>query len=188
MHGRVRAWLGIATAAVLLAGGAGPAGVGLAQGTPQGCPVPRFAYRHGVVELSEGGRTTDVRVEVADTQAMREIGLMCRTALDPDAGMLFIFDSLTDAPFWMKDTLVPLSIAFIDADWHIVALLDMKVAPDPDKGPFMLYDPGHPYRYALEVNLGFFARHDINERAEVRFTLQAAGAPPAAVPAPPRRP
>jgi uncharacterized membrane protein (UPF0127 family) len=187
---RVRGWLGIAAAAALLGTGLRPAGVGLAQGAPRGCPVPRFTYKHGLVEFTEGGRTTDVHVEVADTQQMREVGLMCRPSLDPDAGMLFVFDSDTDVPFWMKDTLVPLSIAFIDAGWHIVSLQAMPVAPDPDN-PDRVYPPGHPYRYALEVNMGFFTRHGIDTRADVRFLSQGAGTPPAPNPAgsaPPRSP
>lgn len=140
--------------------------------TPLGaeCHVPSFAYRHGIVTFTERGRTTQVRVEIADTPERTEVGLMCRTALDPDAGMLFWFADKTQTPFWMKSTLIPLSIAFIDADWHIVRLMDMKVAADPENGPFETYAPPRPYRYALEVNLGFFAQHDIDENAEVRFS------------------
>jgi len=141
------------------------------------CRVPSFTYRHGVVMFTERERTTPVRVEIADTPAAQEVGLMCRTSLDPDAGMLFEYKDLTRGAFWMKDTLIPLSIAFIDGNWRIVSLMDMKVAPDPDKGPFEYYTPARSYRYALEVNQGFFAQHEIDEKADVHFTLQEARYP-----------
>ena len=61
-----------------------------------------------------------VTVEAADTPAEREHGLMGRTSLDTDEGMVFVFDGPTDGSFWMKDTLIPLSIAFWDEDGRIV--------------------------------------------------------------------
>jgi uncharacterized membrane protein (UPF0127 family) len=108
-------------------------------------------------------------VELADTPDRQAVGLMCRPTLDPDAGMLFMFHYSTRGAFWMKNTLIPLAIAFIDSDWHIVRIMEMAVAPDPAEGPFTYYEPPKPYRYALEVNAGFFARREISERAEVRF-------------------
>jgi uncharacterized protein len=139
-----------------------------------GCPVPSFTYKHGIVTFAESGHTAQVRVEIADTPEEMAVGLMCRTSLDPDAGMLFLFADTTHVAFWMKNTLIPLSIAFIDAGWHIVALMDMPVAPDPEN-PSETYMPPRPYRYALEVNQGFFARHALDERAVVHFSPQETG-------------
>jgi uncharacterized protein len=150
------------------------AGVVLASSLPAPlgaeCHAPSLAYKHGVVTFTERGHTTQVRVEIADTLEKQEVGLMCRTSLDPDAGMLFWFADTTQVAFWMKRTLIPLSIVFIDADWHVVRLTDMKVAADPENGPFEYFPSPRPYRYALEVNLGFFAQHDIDENADVRFS------------------
>ena len=72
----------VAIAGALAAAGPVPAGAP--------CSVPLFAYHTGIVVLSEGGRVTRVRVQIADTPDRRQVGLMCRPALDPDAGMLFI--------------------------------------------------------------------------------------------------
>lgn len=142
----------------------------------QACTVPAFRYRHGIVSFTEHGTTTDVRVEIADTEQARETGLMCRRALDPDAGMLFVFEDLTRAPFWMKNTLIPLSIAFLDNRWRVVGLDDMRVAPNPaDPPPTDLWAPAKAYRYALEVNQGFFKTHELDNKAKVRFT---SGEPP----------
>ncbi len=168
----MRIWL---LAVVLAAGalGTSPAEVGFAQTGPGSCRVPAFAYKHGTVTFTEHGTAAEVRVEVADTPDSAEAGLMCRTAMEPDAGMLFMFADDTRTPFWMKNTLIPLSIAFIDATWHIVGLMDMPVERDPSNPlPANLYAPQKPYRYALEVNQGFFARHGIDTKAEVRFARQ----------------
>jgi uncharacterized protein len=156
-----------AVAAAVLGFGAGVAG---ADGT---CQAPHFVYKHGNVTFGEHGQTTQVRVEIADTVETQEVGLMCRTALDPDAGMLFAFAADTSGSFWMKDTLIPLSIAFIDSNWHIVTIMDMKVEADPaHPDPRDLYAPPHAYRYALEVNQGFFVQHDIDTGAQVAFLGQ----------------
>jgi uncharacterized membrane protein (UPF0127 family) len=122
------------------------------------------------MSFTEHGTTVDVRVEIAETQQLREVGLMCRRSLDPDAGMLFVFEDQTRDPFWMKNTLIPLSIAFMGSHWEIVGILDMRVAPDPaNPPPSDVWAPSRPYRYALEVNQGFFKAHGLDERAEVHF-------------------
>ncbi len=99
--------------------------------------------------------TSRVRVEVADTPELREKGLVGRTSLADDAGMIFVWPDDTTSGFWMKDTLIPLSIAFISADGHVLAMFDMepcRVDPCP------VYDPGTRYRMALEANRGALAR------------------------------
>ena len=94
-----------------------------------------------------------VMVEIADTAETRARGLMGRTSLGPDAGMVFLFDDPSRSRFWMKDTLIPLSIAFWGPDGRIVGMLDMV----PCLGdPCRRYDPGVEYVGALEVNVGFF--------------------------------
>jgi hypothetical protein len=117
-----------------------------------------------VVGLQPAGRSRlEVRVEVAADQAARARGLMFRTTLPADAGMLFVFPDDTEGPFWMKDTAVPLSIAFIAADGRIVSIKDMQPRSTD------LTHPGARYRYALEVNQGFFDRVGVRvgDRAEL---------------------
>jgi len=138
----------------------------------QGGPSPDIKYKKGTLVLSQSFRRVRLQVEVADTPASRSQGLMYRRHLDEDAGMLFIFEATSRGGFWMKNTLIPLSIAFIDEHWKIVDIKDMQVAPDPAEGPFTIYESAKPYRYALEVNLGFFARHRIEVDAGVRYIPQ----------------
>jgi uncharacterized membrane protein (UPF0127 family) len=100
-----------------------------------------------------------IRVEVADDAEERARGLMGRRELAADAGMVFVFPETTSGGFWMKDTLIPLSIAFYDGSGTILRVLDMepcRVEPCP------LYDPGVAYRGALEVNQGAFDRWGVS--------------------------
>ncbi|HKV44782.1 MAG TPA: DUF192 domain-containing protein [bacterium] len=164
--------------AALVGTGSGPAWAA--------CSVPLFAYRHGTVTFAEGGHVARIHVEIADKSAQIEVGLMCRPSLDADAGMLFDFPYTTQSSFWMKNTLVPLAIAFIDSDWHIVRIMEMAVAPDPtadDASKFPLYNPQKPYRYALEVNTGYFTKHNLDDHADVRFIPEGSLSPRRGVPA-----
>lgn len=100
--------------------------------------------------INSFGERVPVQVEIADTDAERQTGLMGRTALAEDAGMLFVFDQQRPLSFWMKDTLIPLSIAYIDEGGAIVDIQDMQPL---DETP---HPSAAPARYALEVNQGFF--------------------------------
>jgi uncharacterized membrane protein (UPF0127 family) len=121
-----------------------------------------------VIETGAGAVT--FRVEVADTEAEREVGLMGRTSLDADAGMVFLFDGTTTASFWMKDTLIPLSIAFWGTDGRIVGILDMEPC---EADPCPTFNPGVPYVGALEANLGSFSDRGV----AVGDTVRLEGAP-----------
>jgi uncharacterized membrane protein (UPF0127 family) len=117
--------------------------------------------------LSDGDVSTTIAVEVADTPAEREQGLMGRRSLPADEGMVFTWPQDHRGAFWMKDTLIPLSIAFYAADGRIVRILDMTPCPTE---PCDLYDPGVAYRGALEANEGAFRRWGISEGDRLRLT------------------
>ena len=104
---------------------------------------------------NSAGERVEVPVEIAATDAERERGLMGRTALPEDAGMLFVFDQEQQLSFWMKDTLIPLSIAYIDGGGRIVDIQDMQPL---DETP---HPSAEPAKYALEVNQGFFNEHGV---------------------------
>lgn len=101
------------------------------------------------------------KVEVARTPAERARGLMERTRLPASGGMLFVFETADRHCFWMRNTPLPLSIAFIDASGRIVALADM--APRSDA----LHCPPSEVRYALEIAQGGFAARGIAPGARV---------------------
>ena len=101
------------------------------------------------------GADVVVYVEVADSPDEHQVGLMNRPSLPPDQGMLFDFGSETQTAFWMRNTLIPLSIAWFTRDGTIVDIQDMQPQTDD------LHSPKAAYWYALEVNQGFFARHGV---------------------------
>ncbi|NWN82642.1 MAG: DUF192 domain-containing protein [Halomonas sp.] len=108
--------------------------------------------------VSTGAGPHEFRVEVADESAERSRGLMGREQLAEDAGMLFLYsrEKAGDSGFWMYNTLIPLDIAFIDGEGHIVSTHTMMpcVSEAPARCP--VTRPGEPYRAALEVNAGLF--------------------------------
>lgn len=110
------------------------------------------------------GRPHTVRVELARSQEERALGLMYRTTLEEGRGMLFVFEGEQTLNFWMKNTLLPLSIAFIAGDGHIVDIQDMK--------PKSLETVRSkvPARYALEVPHGWFTRAGVRvgDRVDVQ--------------------
>jgi uncharacterized membrane protein (UPF0127 family) len=94
-------------------------------------------------------------VEVAATPQTREYGLMDRFSLLPDHGMLFVFESPQPLAFWMKNTYIPLSIAFVDQEGRILNIEDMRPqdeSPHWSKGPAL---------YAIEMRKGWFAAKGI---------------------------
>ena len=106
-----------------------------------------------VIETARGPVTLEL--EVAESRKERQQGLMGRESLPEKAGMLFVYDEPRDGSFWMKNTLIPLSIAFLGAQGEVLAMLDMEPCR---ADPCPLYKPGVSYHAALEVNQGAFER------------------------------
>jgi uncharacterized membrane protein (UPF0127 family) len=102
-----------------------------------------------------------IRVEVADSPGKRQSGLMYRTEMDADAGMVFVYPDEKERSFWMENTRLPLSIAYIDRAGTIVHIADM-VPFDRSAVPSIL-----PAMYAIEVNRGQFKRLGIEKGAQV---------------------
>ncbi len=99
--------------------------------------------------------TNSLNVEIASTPAERQKGLMFRNSMPQNHGMLFIFPKDEQLSFWMKNTKIPLSIAFIASDGTIKSLADMHVES------LEAIPSDFSVRYALEVNQGYFAQHNI---------------------------
>lgn len=116
-----------------------------------------------VITIEQGEARATVTVELAVTPGQRAQGLMYRRALDPDAGMLFIFPSDSRSGFWMRNTYIPLDIAYISADFVV---LEVRRGTPLDE---TVLSPSHPYRYVLEVNAGWFEAHGLGPGARVIF-------------------
>jgi uncharacterized protein len=113
-----------------------------------------------IIKVVSGNRKIHLTVQVADTPQKRDKGLMFVKNLPDNKGMLFVFSGETYGGFWMKNTLIPLSIAFLDSDGKILKILDMLPCKE-DICP--TYDPELSYHYALEVNIGWFEKNQIKE-------------------------
>ena len=122
------------------------------------CPVALasdISFARGTVTIAGAKTKATVRVEIAETDAQRARGLMFRTSLARNAGMLFLFQEPTRGAFWMKNTHIPLSIAFTDRRGRILKIMHMAPC---HADPCPTYDPQVTYRRALEVNRGAFRR------------------------------
>ena len=126
--------------------------------------VPSVPAGTLVISTDEG--EVRVNVGIAETEEARQQGLMNVPRLAEDRGMVFLQEEPTDGGFWMKDTLIPLSLAVWDEQGRIGSILDMEPCR---KDPCPVYDPGVVWIGALEVNKGFFAQHGVEVGDTVRL-------------------
>jgi uncharacterized membrane protein (UPF0127 family) len=111
------------------------------------------------VQLSTGMHL--IRAEVANTMATRMQGLMHRKSMPQGSGMVFVFEETAAHCMWMKNTFIPLSVAFIDETGVIVSISDMT--PHSEQS----HCAARPARYALEMNKGWFAQRGIKPGAKL---------------------
>jgi uncharacterized protein len=142
-----------------------PATLGLDAGasstTAQGATAPTAAYR---LEPADGPPVT-VRLEVAADPAARARGLMGRRRVPEGTGMVFLYPTDVAESFWMKNTLVPLSIAYVAGDGRVVSVAEMtpcRADPCPS------YAPAGPYRYAVELAAGALRAAGVGPGSRIR--------------------
>ena len=133
---------------------------------PPAHPSPSTAFHSLIVFRTSSGDEPRLRVAVARTDAERARGLMHIRSLPDDAGMAFVWASPTTSAFWMKDTLIPLSIAFVGSNDRIGAIEEMRPCTE---NPCPLYRSASPYTMAIEANAGWFDRHGISEGDTARL-------------------
>jgi uncharacterized membrane protein (UPF0127 family) len=118
------------------------------------------------IELRVGGQA--LLIELAFTSDQRERGLMFRSQMAANTGMLFVFPNDQNLSFWMRNTQLPLSIAFIDANQRILNIEEMQALDDKT-----FHQSRGPARYALELNQGWFVQYGVKAGDPVEFTLPA---------------
>jgi uncharacterized membrane protein (UPF0127 family) len=128
--------------------------------------TPVEGLPRGTLSIEGNSGPVQVDVSIAETRETKARGLMGVEEMDPDTGMVFLQDEPARISFWMKDTLIPLSIAFWGPDQRIATILDMEPCRT---STCPTYDPEIEWVGALEVNEGFFAEHGIEEGASVRL-------------------
>ena len=124
--------------------------LGAALGPQAAQAQPAAPQKLSTVTLGAG--MFNIKAEVAQTPHEHEIGLMWRTSMGANDGMLFIFPRPGKQCFWMKNTLIPLSIAFLDDDGRIVNIDEMQPQTETP------HCSARPVRYVLEMNKGWFAK------------------------------
>jgi uncharacterized membrane protein (UPF0127 family) len=125
---------------------------------PKATQSTPFGLRIAELKISN----VPITVELADTPQASENGLMFRDSLPEDHGMLFIFDQPRKASFWMRNTKIPLSIAYADSDGKILEIKSMNPLDET-----VVPSRSDEVDYALEVNQGWFARHGITSGAKI---------------------
>jgi len=122
--------------------------------------------KNGIAVLQfQGSSSTKLYCEIADNDAMREKGLMFRKHLKENHGMIFVFNNSQYLNFWMKNTYIPLDIAYIDArgiikEIYFMEPLDVSVT----------YPSTYKVKYALEVNKGWFEKNNITIGTRIIFS------------------
>jgi uncharacterized membrane protein (UPF0127 family) len=121
--------------------------------------APALAQQLPVVQLNAGMHL--IRAEVAADFASRAQGLMYRSTMPSNAGMLFIFDEAATHCMWMKNTLLPLSVAFLDEHGMVINIEEMKPQTEDS------HCARRPARYALEMNGGWYAARGIKPGSRI---------------------
>jgi len=116
--------------------------------------------------IDTGEEQIEVKVEVADSDKERQTGLMFRESLDENSGMLFLFDVSEQYAFWMKNTLIPLDVIYINEDFKIVEII---YAEPCKQDPCKRLRPKEKAMYVLEVNGNFSVRNKISVGDTVKF-------------------
>ena len=117
---------------------------------PEGKPQTGLA----TINLKVGSQ--NVRADVAYTEAAREVGLMFRPKMGMQDGMLFVFPEIAYHAMWMRNTLIPLSVAYMNDRGVIVSIHEMQALSEA------VHQAAGPARYALEMNAGWFRSNKIN--------------------------
>ena len=117
------------------------------QGVSQAQKLPSIQLQAGLYKIT---------AEVAATEQARQLGLMHRNYMPPDDGMLFVFENKGTHCFWMRNTKIPLAIAFLADDGKIVNIIEMKAMTEDN------HCPSQPVRFALEMNQGWFAKKGLS--------------------------
>ena len=121
--------------------------------------IPASVWLEGI-----GKKSVKVEVEVAQRKEDRERGLMYRTHMASNAGMLFVYPVEHNYSFWMKNTYIPLDIIFISSNFRVVGMVENTIPLSMES-----YRVEAPSQFILEVNAGFVKKHGIQEGNRVRF-------------------
>lgn len=126
-------------------------------------------FPRGKLKITQNGKSMEIDIEFANREKLWEQGLMFRKSIPWKFGMLFVFPENITSGFWMKNTLIPLDIAFINSKGEIINIQRMEPCKE---NPCKIYKSPLPYRFALEVRAGFFKKFGFSEGAKIEFSVK----------------
>jgi len=115
---------------------------------------------------AKGKIISGIDIELADNESAHAMGLMFRTKMEEKQGMLFIFQTEEEHSFWMKNTIIPLDIIFLNAKKEIIKIHKSTAPYQEEPG----YESGKPAMYVIEVNAGYCDKFNIEEGCKINFT------------------
>ncbi len=118
--------------------------------------LPEGKPQTGLPTVSLKVGSQNVRAEVANTDATRQVGMMFRQKMGRQDGMLFVFPEIAYHAMWMRNTLIPLSVAYMNERGVIVSIHEMQALTEA------VHQAAGPVRYALEMNAGWFGSNKVN--------------------------
>ena len=136
--------------------------------TPPAALMSNGQVAAATVAITTSGGISNVTAEIAQSDEERTRGLMGRESIPENNGMWFVFPSVVEDKFWMKDTTIPLDIIFVGSDMKVVDFISNTVPLSTE-----LLSSRVPYQYVLEVNAGYAASHGI----QVGDTVQLRSGP-----------
>ena len=177
-----RTWIfvGVAIVAIIIYIMTRSPGAGLPEATPDHTatevPSPDFSESQSFVRQGDltftspdGTVRSKIEIEIADTEPMRQRGLMYRQQLGEDQGMLFIFQTSEKQTFWMKNTPLSLDMVFVNS-YHEIVSISKETTPFAET----IYASEGPAQYVVEVNAGYCDRHSVKVGDRVDWTTDRA--------------
>jgi uncharacterized membrane protein (UPF0127 family) len=144
--------------------------------TPTPTPAPTGNATASATFRDGGESLATVRLEVADSPSERRRGLMNRTALPENYGMVFVYEDAEVLSFWMKNTLVPLDMIFVAPNGTVLNVEHAATQPDADADELRTYRSAGPAQFVVEVERGFANRTGVGPGTTVAFEgLNASG-------------
>lgn len=123
-----------------------------------------------VVALLDGHKIT---LEIVDSDETRQRGLMFRRKLEPNHGMLFVFEESRSLSFWMKNTFIPLAIGYFDSRFKLIDIQEMEPVASEMETPTQYYVSKGPALLALEMEKGWFTKNKVKvDQATLKFPQQ----------------
>lgn len=129
----------------------------------------KIEFKKKMIVITQGKVQTKIQAEMAESEAQHEYGLMFRKELGPKEGMLFVFKDELIRSFWMKNTIINLSIGYFNKNKKLIDIQEMKAVTSVLQTDIPTYPSESPAQYALEMPEGWFKKNSIKVGAQLKI-------------------